>query len=78
MEQDVRRPPGGALRGCTKREKWSGKTGGRENFERLMCHEWMQESREGSARQGKSEARSSQGCRCKLHSPSVRKLGDVF
>lgn len=46
MEHDGRRPPGGALSVCTKREKWSGKTGGRANFERLMCHEWMQESRE--------------------------------
>lgn len=39
-------PPRGALSACTKWEKWSGKTGGRANFERLMCHEWMQESRE--------------------------------
>lgn len=46
MEHDGRRPPGGALSACTKCEKWSGKTGGRANFERLMCHEWMQESRE--------------------------------
>lgn len=45
MEHDGRRSPGGALSACTKREKWSGKTGGRANFERLMCHEWMQESR---------------------------------
>lgn len=45
MEHDGRPSPGGALSACTKREKWSGKTGGRANFERLMCHEWMQESR---------------------------------
>lgn len=38
----------GELTAYTKWEKWSSKTRGRTNFERLMCHEWMWESRESS------------------------------
>lgn len=50
MEHDGRRPPVGALSAHPKCKKWSGNARGRANFERLMCHEWMQESRESVLR----------------------------